>query len=643
MHGAKNLAKLPGYSAAIETLRASLSPRYVALDELERYVDGKQYDHMAAKWLGDDDVPLLERAPHVVEPIVRSALESYEDLLVGSGRFPCITTKPEEDDKDEDNEGIGLSEDESIGLDRLIKQIEKQVELPSAACKAYHRAAGARTAVSRLGVKRGKLAIENFKAKRCWPEWAKDDPEKLVALEVKYPYIAEGEGAGKNKAYAGRAKVVWYRRRIDEQFDILYKPSRANQDGSEPTTWIEQSKIRHGYGFCPVIWWPHARDDGQDSDDGRAIHELLLDEIDALCRSCSQHDRAALYCGDPQPIERGVDPNHNPAPSGVTARSPQPHKATATCDGDGPAATEAWRSWSRPGGGQQARRKGPGVVWSYPPIGEGQLPDVDLLTLPGDALDAVGKNTDALRNMIAVAMAWVMLDENSLRNPKGGQSSLSNLSGRALEMLYRRQLSRCNKERVDLGSRWIKPVMSMLIRIVAHHVRASADGVSSLFLRGTKVLTPELVAKLSRPVRDLTGTTSDEWTGPELSLKWPPYFEPNENDAAVISKQAREDHKAGFITLETAVERIAPFYDIEDVEAYTKKLIAEADEKAAKDEKAEAAKGAGLHAALQGLAPNAGTPPAGKPKPGAKPVAPPGKPGAAAKRSAAPAGAPAGF
>jgi hypothetical protein len=632
MRGARDLSKLPGYSAALEVLRASLSPRYMALDELERYVDGKQYDDWPHKWLGPDDVPLLERAPHVVEPVVGSALESYEDLLVGEGRFPTITTRPEEDDEDEDNEGIGLSEDESEGLDRLIKQIEKQVELPSAACKAYHRAAGARTAVTHLGVKRGKLAIENFKAKRCWPEWANDDPDKLVALEVKYPYIIEGEGVGESRAYSGRAKVVWYRRRIDEQFDIVYKPSRANQDGSEPTTWIEQSKIQHGYGFCPVIWWPHAKDDDCDSDDGRAIHELLLDEIDSLCRACSQHNRAALYCGDPQIIERGVDVGHNPAPGGVTARSPQPHVS------DGPDAKEAWRSWNQPGSGRQARRKGAGVVWQYPMVGDGPLPDVDLLTLEGTALDAVAKDRDSLRNMIAVAMAWVQLDENSLRNPRGGQSQLSNLSGRALEMLYRRQLSRCNKERVDLGSRWIKPVVSMLIRIVAHHVLAAVDGVSSLFLRGTKVLTPELVAKLSRPVRDVaTNTVADEWTGPELTLQWPPYFEPNENDAAVISKQAREDYKAGFITLETAVERVAPFYSIEDIEAYTEKLIKEADEKAAKEEKAEAAKGSHLAAAVAGL--NAGTPPAGNPKPGAKPPAPPGKPGLAAKRGTPPPGA----
>lgn len=631
MYGAKDLSKLPGYSAAVELLHKSLSPRFRTLDLLERYVDGKQYEDWPAKWLGSDDVPLLERAPHVVEPIVRSALESYEDLLVGEGRFPVITTHPEEDEEDEDDEGIGLSEEESEGLDRLIKHIEKQTELPSAACKAYRRAAGARTAVTKLGVKRGRLTIETFRAKRCWATWAKDDPDKIVALEVKYPYIAETDGTGKAKHYAGHVKVVWYRRVIDERFDIVYKPARANHDGGEPLAWTEQSRIEHGYGFCPVIWWAHAKDDDQESDDGRAIHELLLDEIDALSRACSQHDRAALYCGDPQTVERGVEPGYNPCPGGVLARVPQPYV------GEDPSVVQPYRQPGRRGG---ARRKGPGVVWTYPPVGEGSLPDVELLTLAGDALDAVGKNRDYLVNMLAESMGWVRIDPANLRGTTGNVS-LTSLSGRAIEWLYRRQLSRCNKERVDLGQRWLKPVVSMLIRIVAHHVRAAADnGVASLFLRGTKVLTEQLIKKLSRPVRSAAGVVADEWTGPELCLKWPPYFEPNENDAATISKQAREDLKAGLITRKTAVERIAPFYDIEDIDAYLDELEKEDNEKDEKTEKREAAKGAGLHAALAGL--NAGTAPARIPQPGARPPAPPGQPGAPAKRGAAAASAPAG-
>jgi hypothetical protein len=619
MHGARDLTQLPGYSAALETLHRSLTPRYRSLDLLERYVDGKQYEHWAHKWLGDDDVPLLERAPHVVEPVVRSALESYEDLLVGEGRFPRITTRPDEDEEDEDDEGIGLSEDESEGLDKLFGQIEKQTELPTAACKAYRRGAGARTAVTKLGVKRGKLCIESYKAKRCWPEWDPADSERLIALEIRYPYITEGEGVGEEKLHAGRAKVVWYRRRIDEQFDIVYKPSRAREDGKEPETWIVDSKIEHGYGFCPVVWWAHAKDDDADGCDGRAIHELLLDEIDALARSCSQHDRAALYCGDPQIIERGVEPGYNPSPGGVTARAPTPYV------GEDPATPQPYM---RVEGGRPARRKGPGVVWQYGHGGEGPLPDVDLLTLEGTALDAVAKNRDSLRAMIATAMAWVMLDEQSLRNPKGGQSSLTNLSGRAMEMLYRRQLSRCNKERVDLGNRWLKPVLNMLLRIVIHHVRKAQepDGVAELFLRGTKVLTPELVAKLSRPVKNLSGVVVNEWTGPELTLKWPKYFELNEKDAAEVSQRTRDDLKAGLITRRTAVEQIAPFYGIECVDEYLEQLEEEDDEKAEKAEKAEAAKANGLHAALAGLNGGAGpampTPPT---TPKAKPPPAPSK------------------
>jgi hypothetical protein len=612
MHGAKDITKLSSYAGAVRELNKALSPRYRALDCLERYVASTQYEHLRSWW--DDSVPLRERAPHVVEPVVREAIESYEDLLTTEDHFPALTTQPEEDEEDNDAEGIGLSEKESEGLDKLITELAKQSKLSHAACKALRQALGCGTAVTTLGVKRGKPRIDCIPAKFCWPTWADDDDEKLVKLEVKYPYIADVED--------GTVGVWWYRRVIDDQADTIYKPARG-EDGQEPERWTTQSKIEHGYGFCPAVWWAHAKGYAGPASgpDGHALHELLLAEIDALNRACSQHNRAGLYAGDPMLCEYGVDPDDNPAPMGRTAYEllpgAKPHKdpTTGAMVGTPEAAgSQPYQGAARP---KPARRRGVGVINQYRYSGEGPMPSAELLTLPADALDAVAKDRDDLRAMVARAMAWVQLDRQTLEGPKGGQAGLANLSGKALELLFMRQLNRCGKLRAEIGCEWIRPVVNMLIRIVAHH------GGEGLFLRHTEAL-PALLGKLTRPVLLRAGESAvDEWTGPELTLKWPPYFPPNDKDAEIASKQAKHDYDAGLITKRTAVEKIAPHYGIKDVDAYLEMLEEEDKERAERKERENHS----TTAALAGLMkPPAvpGQPPAAKAPPAKK--APPPKP-----------------
>jgi hypothetical protein len=619
----------PGYHEALQTLHKSYSPRYKRLDRLERYVKGSQYDHCKSGWLDDDDVPLLDRAPHVVEPVGREAIESYQDLLLGEERWPTLTTSPDEDDDDEE---LGLSEEQGKLVDKLIRRLEKAAELPSVACEALGKGLGCGTAVANLGVVAGVPVVENLRAKHCWPEWDKDDPDKLVALEVKYPYLVKGEGVGDSKMYAGRVKCMWYRRRIDEQSDTVFKPARGKETGDEPEPdkWVVDKQINHGYGFCPVVWWAcgkkHSDEEG-DGDDGYSLHGLLLNEQDALNRSCSQHDRAALYAGDPQWIEKNVARGYNPAPGGRSAALTYNRQGK---DGgpESPEVRAAYRQWQewpfRGGGGGAKRRKGPGVVWTYEAGGPAGDPDARMETLPGDALDAVAKNRDALRALCARAMAWVDLDGDDVMGPRGGTSGLANLSGAALTQLKRRQLDRCDKLRVDFGNRWLKPVVSMLLRIVLHHV---IERPNSLFLKGATKLDAGINSSFYRDVVDPVDPdeTVREWIGPELTLKWPPYFLPNAQDAATASKQVREDLKAGLITRRTAVEKLAPFYDIDDIDAYLDELEKEDEQRAERKER----ENHGIAGALAGLKPAApalpGQPPAAKaPPPPAK--APPPKP-----------------
>ena len=78
-----------------------------------------------------------------------------------------------------------------------------------------------------------------------------------------------------------------------------------------------------------------------------------------------------------------------------------------------------------------------------------------------------------------------------------------------------------------------------------------------------------------RTVAHDDGSEVAEWFPPELSLKWPAYFKPNETDAKERGERVRKDLQAGVITKRTAVEQMSRIYGIDDVEAYLEALEGE--------------------------------------------------------------------
>src|ERR1019366_718789 len=139
--------------------------------------------------------------------------------------------------------------------------------------------------------------------------------------------------------------------------------------------------------------------------DGHAIHEDLLDEIRGLDFALSQRHRAALFCGDPQTIETGVEPGYNP--SGMVGKvGPVP----ATMAG-GPAsgANPVTGSFGRPHA--TPRVKSPGGAWQD----SNTETKVAYLVLPEGGLKALDEHAADLRNKIAEGLAVVILDPQNAK------------------------------------------------------------------------------------------------------------------------------------------------------------------------------------------------------------------------------------
>jgi len=415
--------QLEGFAEAQKAVDANLSPRFRELDRLDRYVCGTQYVGRPDWWTAVD-VPLAEREPCIVYPITRIAIGSFVDLVLGQHRFPSVKVK-----------GAAATK---------VRKVFRQSRFAAVAREQFAAGLGCGTAVLIVGKREGRPFLDTVPAKWCAPKFL-PGTNTVLELEIRYPFIAQEKDA------QGKWKAVpkLFRRVIDDKSDTTYKSVPASISGAEPK-WIADPDrtFQHDLGYCPVVWWACMRGATiEGRADGHAIHEDLLDEITAHDLALSQRQRAAFMAGDPQWTEIGVDKGYNPSGTGRTMSHP------ASPEGGAPKPGERAKHRYVAGGTQPARKKGPGNIWQY----EDPETKVQLHQLDSGALDAIDKNARDLRLKICDAFAYVPLDPETL--PKGA------ITGKALESLKERQLSRCDYYRDDVTDGWLIPATQMLLRV----------------------------------------------------------------------------------------------------------------------------------------------------------------------------------
>ncbi len=523
-----------GYEESVRLYYANLSPRQNRLMRLEQFVNCTQYDDRKSWW--DDSVPLQERAPCIRYPVVRTAIQSNTDLVLGEGRFPEFTTGQSENEADEEN---GLSLEDSKALDRFIREYHRICRFKSHSRDSFGTAQGTGSCAVVHGCRNGKPFADEIPAKWCEPTL--DQEGAALKLEIQYPFQetyrqSNGEWVIKTKLY---------RRVIDAESDTTFLAADASESGK--VDWkIDPSKtVKHGLGYCPVVWYPFMKGCVPvNVVDGLAIHAGLFGEIEGHDFAVSMRHRAALYAGDPQLVEIGVEPGTNPTATGRTAGVP------ATREGgepnrDNPVIGHYVSNVPT----KQARRRGAGVVYQY----ESETTKVDLLTLPGDALKAVDDNARDLRIKLQEALAVVFLDPENVK-------FAATTSGKALQAIKQRQIDRCDQYRDDLDERFFQPSVSMQLRIV-----------HSLLSRNQNVKVPG-AAKVKLILDKFAAP--DGWQIPTLQVVWGSYFRPDVEDETKVVDMVNKALTAAepTITLTTAVQKLKPIFGIENVAAHVVEL-----------------------------------------------------------------------
>lgn len=533
---------------ADDAFRANCSPRYGRLESLEKWAEGRQYDTRQG-WFDDSgDVPLWERAPAIVYPVVDIAASSFVDLLLGEGRYPEFTTKPSENEGDEDN---GLNPEDSAIVDRFIRETHRLARFSAYSRDALYTAMVCGSHAAIHGVRSGKPFVDLVPAKWCEPELGTEG--EVLRLEVRYPYQEQF----KNSSGKWEVRTKLYRRVIDDKRDVEYLPADANANGIEPQ-WVENKarSVNHSLGFCPVVWYPFMRGCVPVNEvDGKPIHRNITDEIHQHDIARSQWHRGALM-SEPQVIEVGVEPGYSPTSIG---RKPEVYTSVdGSAKFNSPEELARLKARGVINGGyggdspRQARKKGPGFPWQYP------SPDtkVQVLTYPGEALKAQEDNCRDLRLKLQESMAVIFLDPESIK-------FAATTSGKALQAIKQKQIDRCGQYRDDIEQRLFEPSVSMQLRI-AQRVMAA----------GQKLKTPG--ATKVKPILD-TMIQGGEWQPPTVYTRWGDYYAPDPAEQQTIVNMviAALEAKVPVLTVRAAVQKLAPIYGIENVEAFIEELMNE--------------------------------------------------------------------
>lgn len=532
---------IEGLDEAKRLSRSVLTPRFLKLDVFKRYHCGTQYEGRPDFLNPGQDAPLMERAPCIVPPLVQTAVRQHLDFALGEGRFPKFSVSTEDDEADLDDE-FALPEEDAKKFQAFLTGLSDHMCLRDTSQDALEEAESVGSVPAVLRARMGRLELEPLDASTATPTFG-DDERTVTRLEIRYPYV----DIFKAEDGKYRARCLMYRRVLDEASDTLFKPAVVPPDGREPS-WSVDSKVSHGLGFCPVVWYAFKKKRGRvDEIDGKPVHAELLDELDAYNFSLSQRYRAALYSGDPQMVEIGVASDEEVAPTGR-----QPRATLRELQDSAGNKFVGFGYAERP---RDARRKGAGIVWRY----ESADAKAEILTLPGDALKAISEHAADLEDKISQALGYTKASPETVKGAT---------SGKALGYLFARTTAFCDRVRSDFWDGFIWPVLSMALRMVAKLG-------SSLLISGVKAIQP-LLAKFERQIEG----GQSVWFPPRVTPAWGEYFKATADDEKATVETAKAAFEGKLVTRQLAIEKLRGVFQFESAELLAEELDKQAEEEA---------------------------------------------------------------
>ncbi len=538
--------------------------RYKRLSRLQAYFDGTQYKGRPDFFTGigpgsnGKPVPLRERAPCVIYPLPKAAVNQATRFTFGESRFPTIKVTAVESG-DAIAPTLALSEDDAEALTKGISALVEQACLRAGMRTLERRGLSSCTAVAVLAVRDGKFTVDMPHAKDCIPTF-REGTSEVVEMTICYQF---DKLVPEPRTGMPQYQRHYYRRDITATDWISYEDAPVKAPGV-PIDWIEASRRPHGLGFCPVVWIRNLPESYDADPDGCSLYEGLEDELDALNFALSQRHRGITYFGTPQGYETGVEEDDGPEATGRVAGSVVPMQ-----DESG-----ALTGFRRPAEDETpARKMAPNEWWRY----RKDTARLGLIETSGKAFEVASAHVLDIRSRILEAIDVVLVDASTIAG-KG------DISAKLMTYLYAPLLGLVDELRECWWTSGLAAILGMMLRMVA------ALGGKGIYLPGAPKLATILGRFLVQDADDVTGAAVTRWLPPTMTPTWGEYFSPSNTEIKLAVDTALE--AAGtLVSKETATRYVAPYFGVSDITAEAEEVDAESLEAAEQAlEMAQAAK-----------------------------------------------------
>lgn len=494
------------------------SERVQELERLDRYYGGKQYDHLKYNWngaytgYGDVSevapafyVPLQARKPLFRLELPKLITSRFTAMLFGEDRFPTISVEGDEEAED------------------YVNALATEGGLRMKLQEARDKGGAAGTVALSFAFVDGKPRISVHRAKHMHVlKWA--DRYALRPASVLKVYRTQRSVWENGKQVK---KPYFFVRLWTETTETVWDPVPA--EGLLPGAWagsVKSYTVVHDYGECPVYWVQNLPE--SDREDGVSDFDGLLDDFDEVNRLVSATLKGTVS---------NVDP-------------------TLVVKDDPPANMGSIRKGSE------------NAIFSKG--------GADYLELEGTAV-TTAKALLQLLVQSCLDVAGVVVGDAS-------QISGAAKSAAAMRLLYQPMINQCDKLRAQYGEAGVTQLLRGMLRAAkklqgsdAGAIQTTEDG-QRIQERPVVMLEPRVVVRFEeeeivpgelpqkpadrRKVEEVQRTPGQS---ERITLKWPPYFKPTQQDAAALV-DATIKAVGVLISQKTGVKAIQGIYAVADVD-----------------------------------------------------------------------------
>lgn len=517
------------------TGQEGLSTRYRVLDRYDSFYRCEEYDHQEFDWSGypadkteaisfnavqpfgftqpQSDLKVVQKKPSAPQRLCPSIVDRFTSLLFSEGRLPKVVVEDDE------------------MTDDFLKTVIKRAHFWRTLTQARTYGGSMGSALVTVSLKEGRFTFKAHSPKMVHDiVWADVDSKTPAGVLIQYPFEQEHEEIDeKTGRPTGKVKksLYVYRRIIDEEADLIFRPVRMNGHQIPPMEIDEQRSFQHNLGFFPGVWIQNLPDD--ESIDGIPDCKGAYQMFEMIDRQVSQQNRALLVNQDPTLVisrDSKLDRMGEPLMKGSD------HAINV---GQGGSATYIEPSAS-----------------------------------------GIAASREFVKDQKQAA-----LEKCQAIFPDPEKVSGAAQSAAAIRLLMAPTLEKASKMRVQYGE-----AVERLADVTLRSARAYTPGDNYTFKnsRGVFDLPPRVVQKDPNPNdQDVELETFYEvrmpGNGSMVSLSWGDYFELTPQDKNTQVDGLLKARAGELLDHETAVAKAAPIFDITDLDGLMRKLQEEREQK----------------------------------------------------------------